>query len=217
MLILTLPAAITLFVFRDSIVQVVFQYSSFTPESTRLVAEAVAYFAFGLLARAVLEPITRAFYAMLDTRTPLLFATLTIATNILLSWVFASRLGHGGLALSIAITYSLKALALACLLSRRLGGSLGQALLASFLRMLVAGAALAGILYWLAGPLRRLTDPARGRPLWTYAVFALALASVGLIYLAAANCLRIPEAFQLAHAIRRRRGRLGVTSTPSAT
>ncbi|MDP9382374.1 MAG: MATE family efflux transporter [Chloroflexota bacterium] len=200
---LSIPAAVGLFAFRVSIVQVAFQYGSFTPRSTALVAEAVGYFALGLLARAVVEPVTRAFYAMHDTRTPLSVSILTVVANIALSWWLAPRLGHGGLALSISITNTIRMFILLAILSRRTGG-LGQGLVLSLLRMLPAVVNLALVSFWLAEPLRHMTDPTDGRTIWAYGLFTFSLASAGAAYLVAAFYLGVPECKQLLRTVQRR-------------
>lgn len=203
LLFLTLPAAVILFVFRESIVQLVFQFGSFTSESTQLVADAVGFFAVGLLARSLIEPLTRAFYAMHDTRTPVITAICAIIINIGLSWVLAPRLGHSGLALSLSITYTLRMLVLAGLLSRRTGG-FGAGLASSLSRMLVAGGVMALAAVALADPLQEITDPATGRGLAAYVAFAVAMLGVGVIYAGVAFALRVPEARQVLDRLRRR-------------
>lgn len=203
LLFLSIPAAVGLFAFRDSLVQVIFQYGSFNAESTALVAEAVGYFALGLVARAVIEPVTRAFYAMHDTRTPLVVASLTVAANIGSSWLLAPRLGHGGLALSISITYTIRMFALLGILSGRTGG-LGQDLISSLLRMLPAVVPLAIASFVLAQPLQRLTDPADGQTIWAYGAVAVSLAGAAAIYLIAAYLLRVPEFGEVLGTVRRR-------------
>lgn len=206
LLFLTVPAAVGLFAFRVSIVQVVLQYGSFTAESTALVAEAVGYFALGLIARALIEPITRAFYAMRDTRTPLFVALLAIVVNIALSWTLAPLLGHGGLALSISITSILRMLALLTILSSRAGG-LGGALVSSLARMAPAVAVMAVVAVGIESVLHQVTDPANGRSVWSYSLFALSLAGAGMAFLIVAYLSRIPELFDLTQAVRQRLGR----------
>lgn len=203
---LSIPAAVGLFAFRVSIVQVAFQYGSFTAQSTALVAEAVGYFALGLPARAAVEPFTRAFYAMHDTRTPLLVSLLAIVANIGLSALLAPRLGHGGLALSIALTGTARMVILLALLSRRAGG-VGRGFTASVLRMLPAALPLALVSVWLAAPLQTMTDPLGGRTIADYGAFVLALTGAGGAYLAAAYVLGVPELRQLLGAVRSRLGR----------
>jgi len=208
LLFLMIPAAAGLFVFRVSIVQVVLQYGSFSAESTVLVAEAVGYFGLGLLARALIEPITRAFYAMRDTRTPLVVAVLAIIVNIALSRILAPRLGHGGLALSISITSTLRMLAMLGILARSSGG-IGKSLVASLPRMLAAVTIMTLVAVGAESMLQRITDPANGRTIWSYGVFLVFLTGSGVIYLMAAYVLRVPELFQLLEVVQRRFGRRG--------
>ncbi|MDI3341508.1 MAG: murein biosynthesis integral membrane protein MurJ [Sphaerobacter sp.] len=208
LLFLTFPAAVGLFAFRTSIVQTLFQVGSFSAESTRLVSQALAYFAVGLVAFAVVEAVTRAFYAMHDTRTPVIAAVVTVAANIALSWYLAPRLGHGGLALSISITTMIEMLILLTVLYRRIGG-LGWALLTSLGKTLVATAIMAVVAARFAGPLAELTAPSRGRSATSLAMFVITLGAVGITYLVAAYYVRSPELFETLARIRSRlrRGR----------
>lgn len=205
---LTLPAAVGLFAFRESIVQVIFQFGSFDAESTALVAEALGYFALGLLSLAVIEAITRTFYAMHDTLTPVVTAVLAIGANVLLCWLLAPPLGHGGLALSIAITTTIRMLVLLAILSRRTAGFEGR-LLPPLLRMALAAAMLAAVSLWLAEPVQILTDPTEGRTVWTYLLFVLSLTGAGATYLFAAYLLGIPELRKLIQTVRGRLARAG--------
>lgn len=192
LLFLTFPAAIGLIAFRESIVQMILEFGTFTEESTRLVATALAYFAVGLIAFAVVEAITRAFYAMQDTLTPVIASVLTVAANIGLSWVLAPILGHGGLALSISLTTSVEAAVLIFVIYRRIGG-LGAPLLVSVLRTSAAAVVMAVVAIWLGGPVAEATDPTTGRSIWSIGLFLFSMATVGATYLCAAWYLRAPE------------------------
>jgi putative peptidoglycan lipid II flippase len=208
---LTLPAAVVLLTFRESIIQVLLQYGSFTAESTVMVSEVVAWFAVGLLARSVIEPLTRAFYAMHDTRTPLLVSAISVTMNVPLSWFLLDRMGFSGLALSISIASTLRMLALLLLLSRRTGGLVRGVVLSCRQMLLpVVLLALAGAV--LAQPVARATDPALGRDAWGYAVFLVAMLALGAGYLGVAYVARVPEAAMIVGKVGRR---LGVARGPS--
>jgi putative peptidoglycan lipid II flippase len=196
LLFLTFPASIGLIAFRESIVQLILQFGTFSEESTRLVATGLAYFSVGLVAFAVVEAITRAFYAMQDTKTPVIAAVLTVAANIALSWILAPIMGHGGLALSISVTTSIEAAVLLGVLYRRIGG-LGSPLLVSVFRTSVAAAIMAAVALWIGGPVAEATDPTDGRSIWSLGLFAFALATAGSTYLCAAWYLRSPELVQI--------------------
>ncbi len=207
LLFLTIPASIGLMMFRVSIIQVLFQFGSFSSSSTMLVAKALEFFAVGLLAFAVVETVTRAFYAMHDTRTPVIAAIITIGANILLSWILAPRLGVGGLALSISITTTLEMLILLIVLIRRTGSFENQ-LLTQIGKMLIAGVFLYLSARLLASPLARATDPIHGHNLMMYAAFAFTLGTVTASYLVAAYYLRISALHQLLNRVQARINRV---------
>ncbi len=204
LLFLTIPASIGLFMFRVSIIQVLLQFGSFSSSSTALVAHALEFFAVGLIAFAVVESVTRAFYAMHDTRTPVIASVITIAANIFLSWLLSPRLGIGGLALSISITTTLEMVILLTVLIRR-NGNFEPQLYAQIGKMLLAGAILYGSCRLLAPSLARATDPIHGHSLTMYVAFAFTLGTVTCTYMVAAYYLRISAFQQL---MRRARSRI---------
>lgn len=209
---LTLPAAICLLIYRESIVQLVLEYGSFSAESARLVASAVGFFAIGLLARALIEPVTRGFYAMHDTRTPVIVAFAMILANIALSWLLAPRLGHGGLALSLSLTYTIRMVILVTILSRRTGHIVHDLLL-GLRRMAIPAMILTGVSLTLMQPLADITNPANGRSFADYTLFTVALVASGGAYLLAAYVLRVPELHRFLSILRRRFGKWVLTPT----
>jgi putative peptidoglycan lipid II flippase len=156
-LFLALPATLGLFALRTPIIALLFQGRNFDAHSTALVAWALAFFTLGLAAHSVVEIVSRAYYALKDTRTPVVIGTAAMALNIAFSFGLAAlfgRLGlwpHGGLALANTLATTLEMLALAWLMRRRLGGLDLPRLWPGLWRTLLAtglmGAALAA---WLA-------------------------------------------------------------------
>ena len=76
----------------------------------------------------MVEILSRAFYALHDTRTPVTVGVITMGGNIVLSLVFAAwftRIGwmpHGGLALANSVATGLECVALVILIRRKLNG-----------------------------------------------------------------------------------------------
>ena len=101
---LSLPTSVVLFAFRTSIVQTLFQTGAFSSESTALVAAPLALLALGLISYAIVELLTRAFYAMHDTRTPVATGVAIIAINIAIGVLLLDRFGY--LALAFALSAS---------------------------------------------------------------------------------------------------------------
>jgi putative peptidoglycan lipid II flippase len=189
---LSLPAAVVLFLFRVPIVQTLFQSGAFGAASTSLVAAPLAWLAAGLVSYAVVEALTRAFYAMHDTTTPAAAGVTIIVVNILLGLVLLDRLGYLALALALTVSTTIEAAILAFVLWRRLGGIapyhrdwLAKVVAATIVTALAAAA--------VAEPLTAATTPGSGPRLQQVLVFLVAVAIVAVVYAGCAWILRIPE------------------------
>lgn len=144
---LTLPAAAGLLILRVPLVTVFLQRGEFTAQSTAMTAYALAFFAFGLVAHSLLEVVTRAFYALHDTWTPVKIGIAAMALNVALSLLLIRPLAYGGLALANTLATTLETLALLWLLRPRLGGLGGHALLSTLGRSLAATLAMSAALW----------------------------------------------------------------------
>ncbi|MCC7161716.1 MAG: murein biosynthesis integral membrane protein MurJ [Anaerolineae bacterium] len=142
-LFLTVPASVGLIMLAPQIVQILLQRGAFTAESTEMTVVALQLFAVGLFAHAGLETITRAFYAMHDTATPVRIGIASVGLNIILSLVLLGPLQQGGLALANSIATTLEMLILLYLLRPRLGGVDGGTLIKSGGRMFVGAVVMA--------------------------------------------------------------------------
>jgi putative peptidoglycan lipid II flippase len=191
---LSLPASLGLILLRRPLVAFLFQGGAFDARSTEQVSWALLWFTSGLVFHSLLEIVSRAFYAMKDTRTPALVGAAAMSLNVVLSLAFSAlftRLGwmpHGGLALANSVATALESAVLLWLMSRRLKGlDLGRirkGLLASGLATAVMTLVVVGWLLWLDGS----------------AYWILGLGGVGLgglVYWLAALLLGAPEARQL--------------------
>src|SRR5690606_3870082 len=120
-LFLSFPAMIALILLGGPLIGVVFERGQWTSESTQATAWALAFYATGMAGFALLEVLSRAFYALSDTWTPVKIGTASMIANIILSIVFIQFIGDwnslargpfAGLALANALTTNLEALAL---------------------------------------------------------------------------------------------------------
>lgn len=87
-LFLTLPATAILIVIRIPVVRLVFGASQFNWEATVLTGLTVANLAIGLSAQSISLLLVRGFYAMKDTKTPVVVSLLVVTLNIALSFYF---------------------------------------------------------------------------------------------------------------------------------
>src|SRR3954447_15483343 len=122
LLFLSLPASVVLFAFRLPIVQTLFQTGAFSAQSTSLVAAPLAFLAAGLVSYALVEALTRAFYAMHDTRTPVIAGIAIVALNVVIGVALLDQMGYLALALALSVSTTVEALILTVVLGRRIGG-----------------------------------------------------------------------------------------------
>ncbi len=119
-LFLAMPSAVGLFLLRVPLIEVLYHRGSFTSESTMSVAYALQFFLLGLTSHAVVEVAVRAFYALHDTRTPVIIGILTVLLNIGLSIWWVRFLDFGGPALANSVATTVEMLLLLWWLRRRL-------------------------------------------------------------------------------------------------
>lgn len=100
---LTIPVSTAMAVFALDVVRVLFQYGRFRPDDSALTAIALVYYCVGIFAWSSLAIVQRAFYALQDTRTPILMGTVATVLFIPLSGLLASLMGHSGLALATSV------------------------------------------------------------------------------------------------------------------
>ena len=109
-LFLTIPASVGLMVLGEPVIRLFFERDQFNAESTSATAYALVFFAIGLAGHATVEIVDRVFYALHDTRSPVLVAVSAIGLNVVLSLVLMQTpLNYGGLALANSIAALMEA------------------------------------------------------------------------------------------------------------
>ncbi|MFQ5611283.1 MAG: murein biosynthesis integral membrane protein MurJ [Anaerolineae bacterium] len=146
---LTLPAAVGLILLREPIIVILLKRGAFDARSVELTAWALGLYTLGLVGHAVVEISARMFYALHNTRTPVLVGLGAMTLNIVLSVVWLRLFAgfgwppHGGLALANSLAVTLEMIVLLVLLKRPLsvpGGAEAEKMPAVAWRM--GGAAL---------------------------------------------------------------------------
>jgi putative peptidoglycan lipid II flippase len=191
MLMLNVPATVGLVVLADPIVAAIFERGAFTAADTRATAAALMFYAPGLVGYSAVKLASPAFYALRDSRTPVLVSVGSVAMNVVLNLTLVHVLGYRGLALGTALSALLNASVLLILLHRRIGGLDGGRVALTATKILAASAVMA--LAVVKG-LDTLEASWSGQDL-TARVGRLAIAiALGLVALAlAARLLRIAE------------------------
>ncbi len=154
---LTIPATIGLVLLAEPIIRVIFQHGVFTAFDTTMTAEALIYYALGLFAYSAVKIMVPVFYALNDTRYPVIGSFLTVGANIIIIMLTIDRFQHKAIALSTSCTMILNFIFLNVVLYRKLAGFSLSYLLTGLYKILLASAAMAvclvglraGIAGWL--------------------------------------------------------------------
>ena len=123
--------------------------SKFTAADTPITAAALTFYAIGIFAWSAHAVLSKSFYAMQDSRTPVLIGSAVTVLFIPLNGLFMTTFGLGvrGLALATTVAATLHMFLMIVFLRRRLKGIEGGRLLWAIGRTLVCSIA-AGLACW---------------------------------------------------------------------
>lgn len=148
-LFLALPAAAILIVLRIPAVRLVFGASQFDWEATVLTGRTLGFLAVGLFAQAVSLLLVRGFYALKDTKTPVIVSLIVVLINISLSFylVRVLNLDIWSLGLSFSVSSILSGILLFWTLDIKVGGFDKSQVFGPLLKMFVATVIMGVCLY----------------------------------------------------------------------
>jgi putative peptidoglycan lipid II flippase len=193
-LFLIIPASVGLILLREPLVSLLLQRGEFTADATDITASALLFYSIGLFAHSALEILSRGFYALRDTRTPVALALLSMGLNLVFSLVLKGPLEQDGLALAMSLATAIEATLLFLLLGRRLGGADAGSLADFLLRTGAATALMVGVVVaFLAG--EDALDPLGSHTVWESLLEVAGGTILGAAtFFLSAFALRSPEA-----------------------
>ncbi len=156
LLYLVLPVSVLILVLRIPLVRLVYGAPRLDWPSTVLTGDTLKFFAISIFAQALIALILRGFYALHDTKTPLVVSAITNILFIGLAYflviVWQLRLdnldsGVEGLAIAFSITSIVQLIILFLLLNKKIGGFNKQALLVPWIKIFVSTIFTAFALY----------------------------------------------------------------------
>ncbi|MBX7257586.1 MAG: murein biosynthesis integral membrane protein MurJ [Candidatus Hydrogenedentes bacterium] len=141
------PSMIGLIVLGEPIVRLLFQYGRFTAINTEWTTNALIIYAMGLLAFAWVKVAVSGFYAVKDTRTPVLISSGSMILNIALCFLFVKPYGYKGLAAATTFSYFVNFGVLYILLCQRYKALWDAKFISGLIRMSLATAAMGALAY----------------------------------------------------------------------
>ena len=149
MLYLVLPFSVLFLVLRIPIVRLVFGVAQFDWQATVLTGSTLSYFSISIFAQALVYLVSRGFYALHDTKTPLIIGGLSTIFMICLAAIFILiyHLGVESIAFAFSLASILNFLVLFIFLDRKTGGFDRMPLLKTVSKIFLASGLTAFALY----------------------------------------------------------------------
>jgi putative peptidoglycan lipid II flippase len=185
------PAVVVTVLMRGYIVRLLYGFGDATTANT------LGWFAGVILFQALFFLVTRVFYALQDTKTPLYASLVALIFNVGLSFGLSQQFGVVGLAMAQSIVAAFETAALLIILHHRLGSIGWSEIWRGLSRMLLSGIIMASVTYLLVSQAFPLYKADIGF-LVVGPKFFLIVVIATLTYLVPAYLLDLREARQLA-------------------
>ncbi len=119
---LTIPASAGLILLSEPIIRLIYERGAFTAATTIATSHALVLYAIGLFAYSANKIIVPVFYALDDTKYPVIGSFLTVLANVLIIKATISAFQYKAIALTVSCTMILNFLFLSVVLYRKLNG-----------------------------------------------------------------------------------------------
>jgi putative peptidoglycan lipid II flippase len=188
---LVVPATVGMMIFAQPIVKMLFGRGAFDEQAVALTSSALFFYALGMVGYGLREVLSRAFYSLQDTKTPMLNAAIAVVLNIILNIILSRFLGIGGLALATSISALFCTLLLFISLRKKIGQlglkditlSFGKIVLASIIMAIVAKLANEALLPQLGANLSLLASIGTGAVVYFGVIYFMKIKEVEEIIL----------------------------------
>lgn len=147
---ITIPSGVGLIVLSKPIVRLLFKSGSFTESDVAATAFALGFYSLGLFAHSAIQVITRGYYSIKDTRTPVIIGAMAVAFNVILNLIFVrySNLALGGIAFSFSLSGILNMVVLLYILNKRLNGIETGRILMTIIKSTVSSLVMGAAAYY---------------------------------------------------------------------
>lgn len=146
---LTIPASCGLVILAKPIIKLIFEHGCFTGYDTLHTAEALSFYAIGLFAYASVKIAVPVFYALDDTKYPVIASFMAVIVNILVVILTIDYFQHKAIALSTSVTMIMSFVFLSFILHRKVKGYALGHLFRSLAKVLVASTGMSLTAYYV--------------------------------------------------------------------
>ncbi len=145
MLMLNVPATFGLLTLATPIVQLLFERGRFGPLDTAATAQALRWYALGLVGYSMTRIASPTFYAIRRSTVPVVVSVCAIALNLALNVALVRLMGFAGLALGTSVAALANGIVLLAMLGRHLNGMDGRRLTTTLTKVTVAALVMSAV------------------------------------------------------------------------
>ncbi|MDI6605397.1 MAG: murein biosynthesis integral membrane protein MurJ [Thermoanaerobacteraceae bacterium] len=144
-----LPVTVCAIVLRVPIIRLLFERGAFDERSTYLTSIGLMFFSIGITASGLRDVLSRGFYSLKDTKTPMYNGGIAVIINIILNLILVRYMQLGGLALSTSVAAIVTTFMLFISLRRKIGKIGGKEIINTFIKASSASFLMGIMIYYL--------------------------------------------------------------------
>lgn len=147
-----LPLMAGLIILGHPIISVIYERGKFTAQDARLTGIALSCYSVGMIGFSVNEVLSKAFFSMQNSKTPMVNAIISMLGNIVLAYTLSKLWGIGGLALATAGGSTINAVLNYICMRRSRGCFLARSDMLDFFKIIISTLLMAGtvlLIYWI--------------------------------------------------------------------
>ena len=201
-LFVTLPASVGMMVLSHPMTRAMYQQFETTSAQVELVSVILVFYCIGIVGYSAQQILNRGFYAVQDTKSPVLLNGLVLLCNIVFSMILVKLLAHRGLALAYSISGLLSMAVLGLALRRKIGPYGGRSLVKSALQSVIASVLMGAVVYLASIGLEQVMDVSN--KLLQIGQVCVCVGVGALVYSVLAVALRMEEAQMMLRLVKRR-------------
>ncbi len=197
-----IPLSIFIMLLRAQLVRVILGSGQFNWEDTVLTVQTLGFLTISLFAQCLVPLLTRAFYAVHNTKTPFYIALATEAINIILVILLIKNFAVAGLAIAFSVASIVNMVLLFGVLRKKIGGLDEKNIFVSGIKILLASAIAGLVIQALKYSVNSITN------IDTFVgIFSQLIISGGIgiiVFLSMSYILKIEEFFHFRNSISRK-------------
>lgn len=143
-----MPMTAGAMILRVPIVRFLFERGAFDQRATYMTATALLFYSIGMVGFGLRDVLSRGFYSMQDTKTPMINGAVAMVINIVLNLILVRFLGMGGLALATSISAIAGTIMLFYSLRKKIGPIGGKKIAESLAKSAAACAVMGAVVYF---------------------------------------------------------------------